>query len=246
MSLRTEAEPSPFSPIHTTRRTDTVVGQLQALILERRLEPGDPLPAERELASLLGVSRNVLREALGVLGQRGLVTVTAGRGSFISTPGPGVLTDAVSLLVRTGETDLVDLCQARLVIEPVLAEGAARRRSSSDLVELGELLNRLEECGDDVESHIAADLEFHDVIARISGQTVLRALVAALREPVARGMRLGAAVPQAQDRSDEQHARVFQAIAAADGRAAAQAMREHLEFASEYLEQSLTPKAGIR
>ena len=121
----TATDPRLYGPVRHRRTTDTVVEQLERMILERRLQPGDSLPPERELALALSVSRNVLREALGVLGQKGLVRVAAGRGTTVVRPSTEHVEDALTALITYDEITLVELCDARLLIEPEFAASAA-------------------------------------------------------------------------------------------------------------------------
>lgn len=224
-----------YTSVVPKRSSDSIVEQLQSLIIERRLAAGDSLPAERELATTLGVSRNVLREALSVLGQRGLVTVLPGRGSFVAQPSTNVMQESLQLLLSVQSIDLRDLAEARLLIEPELAARAAALRSTAEIETLASLFAALEGSQNRPAEHVQADLAFHDEIARVANQPVLRAVVDALREPMLRGMLIGSNVASAPDHSDSQHRRIFAAIAAGDSDEARQAMRDHIEFVGRYI-----------
>ena len=116
-----------FKAFERRNTTAQVVDALQAMILDRQLSPGDALPSERELATLLSVSRNVLREALGILRQRGLVDSRHGTGTYVSLPSSSQARDALILLLEMSKVSLVELCDARILIEPELAYFAALR-----------------------------------------------------------------------------------------------------------------------
>ena len=75
-----------YRPVCRRRLTDEVVDQIQDLIVKSELRVGDPLPPERELAQRLQVSRNVLRHAVGMLSQKGLVEVRPGSGTYVTHP----------------------------------------------------------------------------------------------------------------------------------------------------------------
>ena len=218
---------------HST--TDSVVDAIQLMIVQRKLNPGDALPAERELAQQLAVSRNVLRESLGILGQRGLITSRQGMGTFVSAPSGEQAREAMQLLLKMRRVDLVELCDARLLIEPELSARAAERATSADLDRLRLSYDVLAVARDDPETHVQADIAFHGTIAELSGHTVLKALVDAVREPVARGMVVGATVPRAIDHSDEQHEAILGAIMSGDPEGARVAMTRHLEYVRDYL-----------
>ena len=231
---------SAFKSLERRSTTSAVVDALQAMIVERKLKPGDALPSERELATLLSVSRNVLREALSVLGQRGLIESRHGMGTFVSLPSSRQTQDALMLLLEVNQVSLVELCDARILIEPELAALAAQR---DDEAGRQQLLNAWEALivAADGEQHVACDLAFHGAIASLANHAVLRALVDAVKEPVMRGMVLGTKVPRAIEDSNRQHDVILHAILDRDPDAAAAAMRKHLDFVRSYLAEHEVP-----
>jgi GntR family transcriptional repressor for pyruvate dehydrogenase complex len=206
------------------------------MIVEQKLKPGDSLPAERELATQFSVSRNVLREALSILGQRGLLTTRHGTGTYVSLPSSRQASDAFVLLLELGRVSLVELCDARLLIEPELAHLAALREDETGR-ELLKAAWRALGSAEDGERHVACDLAFHGAIAGLANHAVLRALVDAVKEPVMRGMVLGTKVPRAIEDSNRQHDGIFAAIMDRDGDAARREMREHILFVQGYLSE---------
>lgn len=231
----TRTDPGLYGPVRHRRTTDTVVEQLERLILERRLQPGNSLPPERELAGALSVSRNVLREALGVLGQKGLVRVVAGRGTTVVRPSTEHVEDALTTLITYDEISLVELCDARLLIEPEFAASAATAASPEAITRLDDLMRILETTREDSEAHVAADRDFHAEIARLAGNRALAAMVQSIRAPVTRSMRLGTSVPRAIDASDQDHRDVLEAIRVHDPEAAREAMVRHIRYVRDYV-----------
>lgn len=229
------ADPALYEPLRHRRTTDTIVEQLETLILERRLEPGDFLPPERELAAALSVSRNVLREALGVLGQKGLVRVAAGRGTTVVRPSTEHVEDALTTLIEHHQMSLVELCDARLLIEPELAAKAALGVTPEGVHRLETLMEILETTREDSAAHVAADRDFHGEIARLAGSRVLAAMVQSVRAPVTRSMLLGTSVPRAIDASDQDHRDVLEAIRERDPEAARSAMVRHIRYVRDYV-----------
>jgi GntR family transcriptional repressor for pyruvate dehydrogenase complex len=226
-----------FSNIVKIHVTETVVERIEEMIVASRLLPGDALPAERDLAERLGVSRNALREALGVLQQKGLVTVLSGRGTFVARPGSAQMKSSLDLLLRMGQVSLLELSEARLLIEPELARMAAGR-TALEKVALSQFLLDLQESSDDAFRHVRADLNFHGEIARLAGHAVYEAIVDAVREPVTRSMVFGTSVPRAIDTSDHQHIVIHDAILSGDGDGAWQHMRAHLDYVRDYLSRN--------
>jgi GntR family transcriptional repressor for pyruvate dehydrogenase complex len=224
-----------YGPLGRRKTTDTIVDQLEGLILERKLVPGDFLPPERDLAAALSVSRNVLREALGVLGQKGLVRVMAGRGTMVVRPSTDNVEGALSMLIEHHRISLVDLCDARLFIEPELAARAASHAEEAAIRRLDELMRVLETTREDAPAHVEADRAFHAEVARSGGNRVLAAMVESVRRPVTRSMLLGTSVPRAIDTSDQDHRDVLEAIRRRDPDAARDAMTRHIMYVREYV-----------
>ncbi|TDE09697.1 FadR/GntR family transcriptional regulator [Jiangella asiatica] len=238
--MTTSDEPtSIYASVERMRTTDAVVAQLQDLIIGSKLKAGDALPAERELAQQLAVSRNVLREALGVLGSKGLVEVVPGRGTFVALPSPAHLTEALDLLLAIGHVQLLELADARLAIEPTLAAMAAEHITDDRAKELRVCMAALESA-DTAQAHVEADIRFHATIARMSGNHVLEAMVNAVRDSVIRSMLLGLKEPRAVDDSDDHHRRVCDAVVSGDVEGANQAMAEHLRYVREYVVRHLS------
>lgn len=226
---------SMYSSVARVRASDSVVAKIQSLIVDQRLSAGDPLPPERELAELLAVSRNILREALGVLGQKGLIEVRPGRGTFVSEPSSASASDSLRLLFDLRRVSLVELSDARLLIEPPVAALAAENRTDEDLTSLAVWMERLHASVEDPTEHVAADIGFHAAIASAAKHRVFQFMVDAVRIPVKRSMTVGTAVESALSRSDEQHEQILFAIRRQDSEGAASAMRTHIEYVRRYL-----------
>lgn len=227
-------EATPFKSLERRSTTATVVQAIQAMILDRKLKPGDALPSERELATQLSVSRNVLREALSILGQRGLVDTRHGTGTYVSQPSSQQARDALVLLLELEQVSLASLCDARILIEPELSYRAALNDDAAGREQLRRSFDELL-AAPDGEHHVVLDLAFHEAVAALAAQPVLRALVGAVKEPVVRGMVLGTRVPRAIEDSNEQHEAIFRAILARDADGARREMRRHLLFVRSYL-----------
>ena len=224
-----------FGSVSGLRISDVVAAQIQEVIIERRLHPGDALPAERELASLMSVSRNALREGIGKLCQKGLLETHQGKGTFVAVPSFDRMKESLGLLLALSHVDLVELCDVRLLIEPVQAAFAAQNAATSDVSRLQSALTRLQNSHDDANRHVLADLEFHAAIGELAGHQVYASIVAVVREPVTRGMVLGTKMPRAVDFSDDQHGLIAQAILGGRSLDAERAMRDHLAYVREYL-----------
>jgi GntR family transcriptional repressor for pyruvate dehydrogenase complex len=229
MSLITD---SPFHPVAHRRAFEDVIFQVEEAIADGRLQAGDRLPPERELAQQLAVSRASVREALRVLEAFGIVTARRGRGAdagSVVTSGDhsglaGVLRISASLL-RIPLGDLVDV---RVAIEAMTARAAAERGAANELTEIAKVMQDVTDRGEFLE----LDTSFHVELARVSGNALAPMLMDALREAIARQMR--AAFDDVADWDDTReriagdHREIADAIAARDPEAAEAAVVGHI------------------
>ena len=122
---------------------------IEQAIRQKVLQPGDKLPTETELCSMLGVSRTPLREALRRLHARGLIMVKKGNGMYVSELSQE---NALSQLNLYFELNLdqnlaQEILKMRQMFEPEIVRVAARSRTDEDLIELTETVNDLRVCG---------------------------------------------------------------------------------------------------
>lgn len=224
-----------YRSVDRVNAREAVVRRIQDLIVQNKLVPGDLLPPERELAARLSVSRNVLREGLRILSQRGLVRVVAGRGASVEAPTGRVVSESLALHLQLRRVSLLELCDARLLIEPELASLAAERATAEDNATLDACLAELARTTDDPQQHVAADLVFHNAIAGAARHSFYGAIVEAVRSLMSQSMLLGTQIPRAIDISDGHHRAIAAAIRAHDPDAARAAMWGHIAYVQDYV-----------
>ncbi|MFI6447693.1 FadR/GntR family transcriptional regulator [Kitasatospora sp. NPDC050543] len=197
---------------------------------------GDRLPAERELAARLNVSRETLREAIRSLQQAGCVESRRGRygGTFVTYRLPPPDLGELRRVVQDMGAELEDALTYRLVLETGASEQAARRRLTEDQrAYLQERLCELE--GASPEAYRQLDSRFHLAIAELTGSHSLAAGIAQCR------MRLNDllnAIPMLErniDHASEQHRAMAEAILSGDVEGARRATEEHLEATAALL-----------
>jgi DNA-binding FadR family transcriptional regulator len=130
---------------------------------------------------------------------------------------------------------LLELCDARLLIEPELAALAAERATDDDIAEMKRCLDRLYEARFEPQAHVEADLAFHHAIAQAARHFVFHSIVEAVRTLVVQSKVLGTQIPRAIDASDGHHRAIFAAISAHDIEAARAAMWGHMAFIQGYI-----------
>jgi DNA-binding FadR family transcriptional regulator len=209
-----------------------VVVQLEALIQQGDLKPGDPLPSERELMLSFGVGRPAIREALFALHRMGLVIVANGERPRVSSPTPerlvGELGGAARLLLAKPD-GVRHFQHARTLFESALAEDAARVASAADVAALEQALAANAAALGDNLRFMKTDVAFHLAIATIPRNPIYLALHGAIVGWL-EGQRSVALRRAGVDTlALHAHQRIFDAIRAHDPTAAGQAMRAHLD-----------------
>jgi DNA-binding FadR family transcriptional regulator len=208
-------------------------------ITDRGLEPGTPLPPEREMLETYGVARGTLREALRFLEIQGVITIKTGPGGgpIVSQPESRHLASVIAMRLQMSNTSFKSVLEAREVLEPALARQAAERISDEEIAALEATNDRMAEQMDDVEAFLAENENFHTMIARASGNEFFSLVIASLNW-ICDATPLGVEYPR---RSREvvlvDHKRIFEAIAAHDAPAAESAMASHIGAFAAYLKK---------
>ena len=128
--------PSIKKPVKQAKLSDVIQAQLETMILEGSLKPGQKLPAERELAKQFDVSRPSLREAIQKLEAKNLVTRRQGGGTYVSDEILGGLSDPLFALMANSNESQFDLLEFRHGIEGMSAYYAAMRGTQADFDEI--------------------------------------------------------------------------------------------------------------
>jgi GntR family transcriptional repressor for pyruvate dehydrogenase complex len=209
--------------------TERVIGRLKELITEGELKPGEKLPPERELTSLLGVSRPVLREALQALSALRLLRVRHGDGVYVTSLEPDLLVEPLRVVLSLDPTAIEQIYEARQVLEVGIAGLAARRMTPEMESQFDEILAEAQANVDDPKAFSRIDLELHETIVDMVTNPFLTVAMKSLNELSRSSREFTCTVPGVTPRALEEHRRIVGALKARDGRAARRAMREHLE-----------------
>jgi GntR family transcriptional regulator, transcriptional repressor for pyruvate dehydrogenase complex len=214
--------------------TDQVVSHIKNLIERGNLRPGDRLPAERDLAAQIGVSRPTVRVGLHALAAMGVVRSRHGSGTYIPDGPPTLGSEPLSLLAALHGFTREEMYEARRLLEVGAAGLAAERATPDQLATLADEVSNLFAALDDPLRFLVHDIKFHREVAAASGNPIIAALVEMVSALYYDHRRETA--QQASDRdlreAAELHRRIYQAIRAHDMEAARTAMNEHLIRAS--------------
>lgn len=220
------------------RLSEQTVDALERMIAEEFPRPGDRLPKEAELADRFGVSRIVIREAMKVLEDRGLVEVRAGRGTCTVSPSPEKVKESLLRLFRDQPVPSVDEMQKMLELRAILEETAAGlaavRATEEDLGEMRAALRDMDSSVvDDVA--VAADLRFHIAVARAAHNRYFEIVLSPLTQVVIQQVKL----TNAFSVGVRLHQEVYEAIRKRNPVAARQAVRRLMKATLEDVRNAL-------
>jgi GntR family transcriptional repressor for pyruvate dehydrogenase complex len=222
-----------------SKSVEDIIGQA---IQDRKLRPGTKLPSELKLCEQFGVSRTVIREALRVLHSRGLITITKGKGMFVTELSGESAAGPLQFFLRMNfeRSHVMDIVHARQILEPAVADLAATHRTDEDLERMSHDIELLEACNNDAAELSTIDTQFHIDISRASGNSLMPLLL----EPIHRLIpeiksSVYATVRDAKDAALKWHQEIYSKIAEGDSQGAREAMTEHLRIAEEHAERML-------
>jgi len=157
--------------------TDEAIDKIRQMIVSGSLRPGDRLPKENDLAAQLGLSRSSLREAVRALSLVRVLEVRQGDGTYVTSLEPDLLLESTRFLAHLfSEKTVLELFEVRRLLEPAAAALAAVRMDEAALALVRQELERMI-AAETVEELVEADAAFHAVIARASGNAVLKSLL---------------------------------------------------------------------
>lgn len=218
-----------FKPVESRRLYQQIADQIRDLIDRSGFEAGTRLPAERDLALQLGVSRPSLREALIALDVEGRVEVRSGSGVYVSAAKPGPAPQSTAAM---GESPS-QLMEARSVIEGEVVTLACARMTPEPLARLREILKEMEAAIERRRAKVDLDREFHLTLAEMSGNAVLSRLVAELfderHSPISAKISSRFENTRSWKSALAEHEAILKAVEARDPIAAQAAMRAHLK-----------------
>ncbi len=219
-----------FKEISKSSLAEKIILQMITMIKNRELQPGEKLPAERDLAQTLNVSRPSLREALRALSILGVVEIQQGNGAYIAEIGDDEVAQTIDLVLSLKDPLYIEVLECRKVVESGIVAMAIQKITDEQIEELDWLVAKLEANLEQSEEFIATDLAIHDFFIRVAANNLLEVFMNSI-------VRLGKAsrqrttplsgVPQMVV---SQHKKILEAVKRRDSVAAVSAMEEHLGF----------------
>ncbi|MHB1491506.1 MAG: FadR/GntR family transcriptional regulator [Cellulomonas sp.] len=210
-----------------------VADDLLDRIVAGEFPPDSTLPGELELAAHHDVSRMTVREAMKTLAAQHVIRVERGRGTFVNPLARWTSMEAVLRAASDGVNAAaasVQLIELRRMLETGAAELAATRISPTELEALGACLEemRAAHAADDVDRFVTADLAFHDLVLRASGNAFVVLMVEPLSRVLAASRAQTSRVTEIQGHAIDEHTRVHAALTSGDPEHSRLAMDHHM------------------
>ena len=235
----------PFHKVRPEKLSQTVIRQIELLILRGILRPGERLPSERELSERMDVSRPSLREAVGDLQDRGLLVARPNAGIYVADVLGSAFAPALVDLFSRHEEAVFDYIAFRRDMEGLAAERAARLASDTDLMVINAICEKMEAAHGkrDPSDEAALDAEFHMAIIEASHNVVMlhmmRSMFDLLRQGVFYNRQMMFKARTTREALLDQHRAINAALQSRDPAAARSAIEAHLTFVETALNEQI-------
>ncbi len=206
---------------------EEIVEQIRGELAEGRLKPGDQLPSERELSEQFQVSRASVREALRSLESTGMVRIKTGEGTYVSSGAEALLSPLVSVILQQKDV-LLDIFEARKIIEPEIAALAAKRASPEEIQQMEGIMEEQARQIAQGDTGVDADTAFHSLLTQSTKNKIFLRLNDAIVDSLHETRERSLQIHGRPARSLAGHREILEAIRAKDAARARQAMLEHL------------------
>jgi GntR family transcriptional repressor for pyruvate dehydrogenase complex len=221
-----------FNPVNDRRISELIVDQVRLLIRQQQLNPGDRLPAERELCERFGVSRVTVREALRVLEANGLVEIRVGArgGAFVTTPSRERVGEGIADLLTLSAITAAEVTEARLILELGMVPLVCERADDDDIADLLDICDRQEKALASGDYHMNLSAEFHSRLAECAHNTAVHMLIQSFRGPLLMSLeRAQQSAPEMGHLGAKEHRKLVYAIKDRDVGQATKIMEQHLD-----------------
>ena len=225
-----------IKPLPNGDKIEQILTVLQNYIIDGKLNIGDAIPPERQLASQLGVSRFSLREALRVAQTQGLIEISRGKRPRVAKPSGAAAASVIALTLRRSGKVLLDLIEARQALECQIARLAAARATKSHIDAIQQTIEAMEQNKNNLSLCVEKDVEFHNILVEASGNKVFEIMLAPLSELLRKSRKETMRV-NGIERAIVGHKLLLSALIGNDSDKAADAMYRHLEMAQEDLKR---------
>lgn len=229
-----------LEPVTKTKFHEQIVAQVRSLIEKGRLNHGDQLPPERELARRFKVSRHSVREAIRVLEQQKVLKSRPGSGTYVIVEDASSIVDSLTSAILREKIQLTEIFEFRQMLEPQIAALAARNATAKDIKGLKDLLERQEKEIDNALVSKELDEKFHLALAETTGNTILLHVVELFSHILLKSRHENIQSTHRHMLSVNGHKKILRAITMRDEDAAGHLMADHLQAIRKLVVSSQT------
>lgn len=233
-----------FAVVSRSTLPEEIANRLLEQIRAQQLRPGDKLPAERNLALMMEVSRPVLREALRALALMRVVDIRQGDGTYITSLEPQQLISHLDFVFSKDSVALVQLLEARRVVETGNVRLAAGRVTDAQIAELDELLGSMAACIDDPQRFSELDIAMHLAVCAAANNFLLLQFMNIISTLGRVSRERTGGLRAVREAALGDHQRILEALRRRDPDAAEGAMRSHLDHVDAGLQSVLGSDEG--
>jgi GntR family transcriptional repressor for pyruvate dehydrogenase complex len=212
----------------------SILNEIESKIKAGVLAENDKLPSERLLAETYGVSRTVVREALKILQEKGLVVMITGRGNFITLPKEKDLIDRFETAIDNSSISQKDIIEAREIIEIAISQRVISRVEEEDIVKLKKIYEEMNSHFGNSEYYAKLDAEFHLQLAGCTRNNALKLITSTLNNVTDRSNILNDL--KMRKSSHKEHLAIIKAIEGRDTSRLEEAIIQHIQCFQKHLQ----------
>jgi GntR family transcriptional regulator, transcriptional repressor for pyruvate dehydrogenase complex len=239
-----------FKRISPKKISDEIIEQFKALLSRGELKPGDELPAERELADLIGVSRPPLREALNALQAMGFIEIRPRSKILVKSIAENSLRDPLTALIGEDTGRLFELLEIRGVMEGWTASAAAERATPADIAKLEAIIRKDQENLRKGKDDARTDADFHVTISLAAHNTLFSHLISSFYHLLWDTQKMSRKKifqkKENRKRIAEQHRSILEAIKAKDSKGASAEAKKHIAFVASEVKEAIASTKTAR
>lgn len=198
---------------------------LDMITVKKKFKVGDKLPNEKELSTLLNVSRTTLREAIKMLVSQDIVEIKRGKGTFVKND---EIDNFTLGNLKGSNSDLADLLEMRLIIEPMAAYYATKRASDNEIEKILNYGEIIEQRIQNNEDRTEPEQLFHNAIAKASKNSFMKELVPIISEAINEGVILSKHYEKATEFTLKDHKMIMDFMKERNAEGAKTAMSLHI------------------
>ncbi|MFT8323468.1 MAG: FadR/GntR family transcriptional regulator [Bacillus sp. (in: firmicutes)] len=200
---------------------------------------GEKLLSERELSKRFNVSRNIIRESVKLLKEKGLVNVVQGKGSYVTNRNSENLISSIKRIMKHNNGKLQDIVEIREVLEQKIVVLAVERATDEQILKLEQIVLQMEQEMDYSKQMTTLDLEFHSTLAKCTHNPLFLELMNSISVLLDESIHLLMMLfPQTKKNVIIQHAQIVEAIKKRDKEQAIKVFSQHLKLVRKEMEQA--------